>query len=113
LLIPSFEIEREAHEAPPDVEASILGVESEPWLLDGVDFRGNTVEKSCEREIFYLDFKLWIAWVCPIELHLKVMKKIFEQNGSVKNLLLCPVSRYWLFAFFFPSLLHRHNKAEC
>jgi hypothetical protein len=49
LLIPSFEIEREAHGAPPDVEASILGVESEPWLLDGVDFRGNRVENTCER----------------------------------------------------------------
>jgi hypothetical protein len=39
--------------------------------------------------------------------------KIIEQNGRFKNLQLCPVSHYWLFAFSLLSLLHRHNRAEC
>jgi hypothetical protein len=111
--MPSFEIKKEAHRAPPDAEAKIGNFDSEPCFLDSVDCRGDRVEQSCEREICGLDFKLRTERVFPNELRLKVMKKIVEQNGSVENLQLCPVSRYWLFAFFFPSLLHRRNKAEC
>ena len=40
-----FENEKEAHVAPPDVEANISKVDSEPWFLDLVDSGGNGVAK--------------------------------------------------------------------
>jgi hypothetical protein len=40
-----FEIKKKAHRAPPDAEASISEVDSEPWFLDLVDSGGNIGEK--------------------------------------------------------------------